>query len=51
MNFEFSEDQVLLKNQIRKALDDNCRPVDVRQILESDTPYDKNLWKVLGEMG
>ena len=51
MNFEFSEDQVLLKNQIRRALDDHCRSADVRQILESDSPHDSQLWRVLCEMG
>ena len=51
MNFEFSEDQVLLKNQVRKALDDHCGSAHVRQVLETSTPTDTKLWSLLCEMG
>lgn len=51
MNFEFSEDQILLKNQVRKALEDNCTSIQVRQVLETPTPTDEKLWSLLSEMG
>jgi len=51
MNFDFSDDQKLLKDQAAKFLADKCTPDDVRKILETDAPYDKALWKGLADMG
>lgn len=51
MNFDFSDDQKLLKDQAAKFLADKCKPDDVRRILEGDAPYDADLWKGLAEMG
>ena len=51
MNFDFSDDQKMLKAQARKFLTDKCSTKVVRKILESDVPYDKALWKGIAEMG
>ncbi len=51
MNFEFSEDQNLLRNQASRFLADNCPPAAVRAILEGDAAYDTSLWGKVGEMG
>ncbi|MGD1933958.1 MAG: acyl-CoA dehydrogenase family protein [Candidatus Phaeomarinobacter sp.] len=51
MNFDFSDDQKLLKDQVAKFLADKCKPEDVRKILESDAPYDKALWQGLADLG
>ncbi|MEQ8746895.1 acyl-CoA dehydrogenase family protein [Pyruvatibacter sp.] len=51
MNFDFSDDQKMLKDQAAKFLGDKCKPENVRRILESDEPYDKALWKGLADMG
>ncbi len=51
MNFDFSDDQKMLKDQAAKFLGDKCKPEDVRKILESDEPYHGALWKGLAEMG
>lgn len=51
MNFEFSEDQKMLKDQVRKALDDKCQPRVVRDILEGDSPHDADLWGELSKLG
>lgn len=51
MNFDFSDDQKLLKDQAAKFLAAKCKPEDVRKILEGDEPYDKALWKGIAEMG
>ncbi|MFM9862916.1 MAG: acyl-CoA dehydrogenase family protein [Micropepsaceae bacterium] len=51
MNFDFSDDQKMLKDQARKFLTEKCPTKVVRKILESDEPYDKALWKQIGEMG
>ena len=45
MNFDFSDDQKLLRDQARKFLHDKCDRSVVRSILEdSDQKYSKNLW-------
>jgi alkylation response protein AidB-like acyl-CoA dehydrogenase len=51
MNFDFSDDQKMLKDQARKFLADKCSTKVVRHILETDEPYDKTLWKQIAEMG
>ena len=46
MNFDFSDDQKLLRDQARKFLQDKCDRSVVRSILEdSDQKYSKDLWK------
>ena len=39
MNFDFSEDQKMLKEQVSKFLSDNCSLDVARDILESDKTY------------
>ena len=51
MNFDFSDDQKMLKDQARKFLTEKCPAKAVRKILEGDEPYDKALWKQIAEMG
>jgi len=52
MNFDFSDDQKLLRDQARKFLQDKCDRSVVRTILENDDQkYSKNLWKEISEMG
>jgi len=51
MNFDFSDDQKMLKEQARKFLTEKCTPKVVRKILEGDEPYDKALWKQIADMG
>jgi alkylation response protein AidB-like acyl-CoA dehydrogenase len=51
MNFDFSDDQKMLKDQARKFLTEKCPTKAVRKILESDEPYDKALWQQIAEMG
>ena len=51
MNFEFSEEQELLREQSRGFLTDNCSTRVVRDALEGDAPYDADLWKKVAEMG
>ncbi|MCI0548438.1 MAG: acyl-CoA/acyl-ACP dehydrogenase [Candidatus Rokubacteria bacterium] len=50
MNFDFSADQVLLRDQARKFLADQASPTRVRRILEGDAPYDRELWRGMGEL-
>lgn len=51
MNFEFSEEQELLREQARGFLADNCAPSVVRGVLDSQGDYDADLWKKVAEMG
>jgi len=51
MNFDFSEDQKVLRDQARKFLGERASPARVRAILETDAPYDRDLWRGMAEMG
>ena len=51
MNFDFSDDQKMLKDQARKFLDDKCTLDHVRKILEGDAGHDDTVWKGLCELG
>ena len=51
MNFEFSDEQNLLREQARGFLGDNCGTKVVRNILEGDNSYDQDLWRQIVEMG
>ncbi len=51
MNFDFSDDQKLLKEQVRKFLGDKCPYAVPRRILDGDEPYAKEVWKGLVDMG
>lgn len=52
MNFDFSDDQKVLREHVRRFLGDKCaRPV-VRRVLENDRePYAADVWKGLAELG
>ena len=51
MNFEFSDEQNLLRDQASGFLQDNCPPSAVRAILDGDASYDAELWGKIAEMG
>jgi len=52
MNFDFSDDQKMLKDQANRYLRDNCSLKQVRAVLENDAvPYDEALWKGIVELG
>lgn len=51
MNFDFSEEQVLLQEQARKFLADSCPADLVRNALDDDAPYHRKLWQGVVEMG
>ena len=45
MNFDFSDDQKLLRDQARKFLHDKCDRKSVRTVLDDDKQlFDKELW-------
>ena len=51
MNFEFSDEQNLLREQALGFLQDNCPPAAVRAILDGDAAYDEALWRKIAELG
>jgi acyl-CoA dehydrogenase len=51
MEFDFSAEQKQLKEQARRYLADHCDRTAVRAVLDGPQPYDKALWKGLGELG
>jgi alkylation response protein AidB-like acyl-CoA dehydrogenase len=51
MNFDFSDDQKVLRDQARKFLSQHAAPARVRKILETDASYDLELWKGMAEQG
>ena len=51
MNFEFSEEQNLLREQARGFLQDNCSMKVVRAALEGEQSFNADLWKKVAEMG
>ena len=51
MNFEFGDDQNLIRDQARGLLTDHCPPEVVRQVLEGEELYAADLWQQIVEMG
>jgi len=51
MNFDFSHDQKALREQARKFLAEHSSSARVRRILDTDAPYDAELWRGMAEMG
>jgi alkylation response protein AidB-like acyl-CoA dehydrogenase len=51
MNFGFSEEQELLRAEVRKFLDQNASIEEVRKIVESEEGFDRNLWNRMAELG
>ena len=51
MNFDFSDDQKLLKEQVRKFLADKCPLKVVRRVLDGNEAIAGEVWKGLVELG
>src|ERR1041385_5890317 len=51
MNFDFSDDQKLLKEQVRKFLTDKCPTKVVRRVLDGNETHAAEVWKGLVELG
>ncbi len=51
MNFGFTEEQELLRVEVRKFLDEQCPIEEVRRIAETPDGYSSEQWKQLAELG
>ena len=50
MNFDFSDEQKLLRDVARKFLAKRCGTNVVRQVLDGDAPFDRDVWKGIVEL-
>jgi len=51
VNFSFSDDQVLLKNSVRAALDEQCKPGHVRAMADDANGWSEALWGEMAKLG
>jgi len=51
MNFGFTEEQELLRAEVRKFLDQNAPMEEVRKIVEKDPGFSRPLWDRMAELG
>ena len=51
MNFGFTEEQELLRAEVRKFLDQNASLERVREIVETESGMDPALWARMAELG
>ncbi len=51
LNFDFSDDQKLLADQVKRFLDERCDSAAVRRVLDGEARWDAELWKGLAELG
>lgn len=51
MNFEFSEEQLFIRDQARNFLGQECTTAHVRKVLDSCDAYDRGLWQKIVALG
>ena len=51
MDFDFSDDQKQLQEQVRRFLTYKCPSSALRAVLEGPEPFNRELYRNLGEMG
>lgn len=51
MNFDFSDDQKVIREEARKLLAAQCDRHRVRALLDEGASYDAGLWRIMGENG
>jgi hypothetical protein len=51
MDFDFSDDEKLLKDEARKLLQAQCPPTAVRRVLDGQSAYDRTVWREMSKLG
>ena len=51
MDFDFSDEQYMLRDSVRDFLQKDCTPTEIRRIWEDEAGRSPGRWKKLGEMG
>jgi alkylation response protein AidB-like acyl-CoA dehydrogenase len=51
MNFGFTSEQDLLRDQVRRFLDDNCAMPEARKIMKQPSGFSTDLWQQMAGLG
>jgi alkylation response protein AidB-like acyl-CoA dehydrogenase len=51
MNFGFTEEQNLLREQVRRFMQEACGMSTVRALMKTDSGFDPALWRQVGDLG
>lgn len=51
MNFDFTDEQKFIQNEVKRFLSDRGGCDLVRKVMDNDAPYDRELWCELAELG
>ena len=51
MNFGFTEEQELLRDQVRRFMAEACPLTKVREVMSTDAGFDQHIWKQMADLG
>lgn len=51
MNFGFTEEQELLRDQVRRFMQDQCPIPKVREIMKTESGFDAGVWQQMADLG
>jgi alkylation response protein AidB-like acyl-CoA dehydrogenase len=51
LNFDFSDEEKLIRDQTHRFLSDHCKAEEVRKVLEGKDSYARDLWRGMADMG
>ena len=51
MNFGFTEEQELLRDQVRRFMQETCPLTRVREVMSNETGFDPEIWKHMADLG
>ena len=51
MDFGFSEEQNILRDQVQRFVKDRCPMTRVREIIKKENKFDTELWKEISDLG
>lgn len=51
LNFDFSDEEKLIRDQTGRFLDAQCKSEDVRKVLQGEDSYARELWQSLADLG
>ncbi len=51
MNFGFTEEQTLVRDQVRRFMQEECNLSTVRSLMNSETRFDRGLWRQAANLG
>ncbi len=51
MDYDFSEDQNMIRETVRKFLQNECPREKIRELMQDEQGYDPEMWKKMAELG